>query len=74
MCIFFVRDINVQYEHFFIGGNDPFFLNSSVYLRRDDVTIVVTVLERHAPPNHASTQLELPLEVEEGAYLSCHNC
>ena len=32
------------------------------------LTIVATVLERHALPNHANTQLELPLEVE--AYLS----
>ena len=32
------------------------------------LTIVATVLERHAPPNHANTQLELPLE--GGACLS----
>ena len=36
MCLFFVmRDINVQYEHFFIGGNDPFF-RILLFIRQDD--------------------------------------
>ena len=30
------REINVQYAHFFIGVNNPFFQNSSVYLRQED--------------------------------------
>ena len=31
-----LEDINVQYAHFFIGVNNPFFENSSVYLKQDD--------------------------------------
>ena len=31
------RDINVQYAHFFILVNNPFFENSSVYFRQDDL-------------------------------------
>ena len=32
------------------------------------IIFVATDLEKHAPPNHANTQLELPVEGE--AYLS----
>ena len=38
-----------------MGVNNPFFDNPSVYLRQDNLTIIVeTVSERHAPPSHAN--------------------
>ena len=40
--------------------------NSSIYLRRKNLSSVATVSERHAPPNHANTQLK-----DKG---DCPNC
>ena len=51
------------YANFFIGVNNPYFDNFSVYLRQDGFNnnIVATVSERHTPPretpSHVNTQL-----------------
>ena len=67
MPIFRSRDINVQYEYFFIGGNDPFLRIRLFIYDKMILIIVATVLEKHAFPYHANTQKELPLE---GGYIS----